>query len=84
MKRHFLPLPSRYNVTDINLRRSEDHCPNFEDGKTLTNALPMGVLTVFPTSGIMWLTDIIERFTGRIITGSFMNAGDQSMYSQIK
>ena len=62
---------------------SEDKCPNAMAWDNITEGQPLGVLAVFPTYGNMWLTDIIERFTGRIITGSFMNVGDQSMHISI-
>ena len=69
-------------LSDDNIGQLDNPCPTFKDEGKMTKELALGILIVFPTLGSMWLIDMIERFTGRIITGSFENVGDQRMYSK--
>ena len=73
---------SHKTLSDENIVQLDNACPTFKDGGKMTKDLALGILIVFPTLGSMWLIDMIERFTGRIITGSFENVGDQRMYSK--
>ena len=73
---------SHQTLSDDNLWQNDDKCPTFKDEDRMTKVLALGVLVLFPTSGHMWIIDIIERFTGRVISGSFMNVGNQRMYSK--
>ena len=75
-------------IFTINLRTAEpllyvDHCKKLTEGHNKPNALPTGALAVYPISGNMWLVDLIERVTGRIITRNLTNFEDKSKYDSI-
>ena len=67
----------------VNTRRNYDRCDDSTGGYNITKVLPLTPLTVYPTAGNIWLTDIIEGVSVHITTGSFMNFGDTSMFSKL-
>ena len=72
------------NIRNVHFRRNDDQCTSIKDGDTELKTLTRGLLAVYPTFGNMKLMDIIERVTGRFITGSFfINFGDKSRCSRI-
>ena len=72
------------NIRNFHFRRNGDQCTSINNGDTELKTLTRGLLAVYPTFGNMKLMDIIERVTGRFITGSFfITFGDKSRCSRI-
>ena len=72
------------NIRNVHFRRNDDQCTSIKNGDTELKTLTRGLLAVYPTFGNMKLMDIIERVTGRFITGSFfITFGDKSRCSRI-
>ena len=72
------------NIRNVHFRQNDDQCTSIEHDDTEIKTLTRGLLAVYPTFGNMKLMDIIERVTGRFITGSFsFTFGDKSRCSRI-